>query len=208
MSRNQSLTDWLREQIAFGREQRRLEFKPAGSPANKSLRASVVRAVLALGNTSSGGHVVIGVNETAGAFEPRGLTPEELASWRSDLTHDAIRPYVDPQPEVLVQEIRLDGRAFVRLAVTEFREVPFLCRKTETVGGRVALREGALYVRAIMKPESVEVSTYAQMRDLMDLATEKVLARYLRTAHRAGGVVSATAPDDEEHFRKQRGDLE
>jgi predicted HTH transcriptional regulator len=200
--------DWLRDALDLGCEQRRVEFKPAGKSDNPWLRARVIRAVLALGNTSGGGIVVVGVNDSGGTLEPIGLTDEEFASWRADLAHDAIRPYVDPQPELLVEPVRLDGRRYVLLRVSEFAEVPLLCRKSATISGKVVLREGACYVRAVMKSESVEVSTYAQMREIMDLATEKALAKYLRTAHRAGGGVDPTGPDDDELFRKQREDLE
>ena len=200
--------NWLKEALALGHEQRQVEFKPAGDRANKGLRVRVIRAVLALANTSGGGAVVIGVNEVGnGTLEPKGLTDVELASWRSDLTHDAIRPYTDPQPEVRVEEVSLDGRRYVVLRVSEFTEVPILCRKSDTLDGEVVLREGACYVRAIMKSESVEVASYAQMRELMDLATEKALARHLAITQRAGGVVRLTGPDDEELYRRQFEDL-
>jgi predicted HTH transcriptional regulator len=200
--------DWLREAIELGHEQRRVEFKPAGNRENKGLRVRVIRAVLALGNTSGGGIVVIGVNEVAGKLEAKGLTAQDLASWRSDLTHEAIRPYADPQPEVLVEEVPLDQRRYVLLRVSEFDELPIVCRRSDTLDGKEVLREGACYIRAVMKSESVEVGSYAQMRELIDLATEKALSKYLGTAHRAGGVVGPMGPSDDELFRKQREDLE
>lgn len=188
----------LRQAIEQGRELRHVEFKGAGHRQSKPFLYRVVRAVLALANTADGGSVVIGVEERPdGTLDPKGLTADQRASWRADYTHDSIRTYADPVPAVLVEEVLLDDRSYVVLTVSEFPEIPILCRKPATADGEEVLREGACYHRPRLKRESAEVRSYAEMRELFDLATEKALVRYLGTAHRAGASVQARESDAE-----------
>ncbi len=94
------------------------------------------------------------------------------------------------------------------ITVQEFADTPVLCKKHLSIGGDVYLREGACYVRPRHKAESSEVSTYADMRDLLDLAAEKALRRIMRTVHAAGIKLGPAAPTDDELFRRQLGELE
>ena len=50
-------------------------------------------------------------------------------------------------------------------------------------------REGALYIRPAKSPATTEVANSTQMRALLDLATQKALRAYLRTAQQAGATV-------------------
>jgi hypothetical protein len=188
---------WLAEAISLGHEQRTVEFKPPGPRTDKRLRAVVIRAVLAMANTSTGGAVVIGVPEVAGTLVPKGLTDADVETWRPDHTLDSIAPYADPDPEVAVKTIELDGRKYVVLLVRPFADVPIVCRTSFTVRGDVVLSEGALYIRPRLKPESAPVGTAADMREILDLAAEKLLHKYLGTAHRAGGAAVPRQREDE-----------
>jgi hypothetical protein len=84
------------------------------------------------------------------------------------------------------------GVQVVVIDVEEFRDIPHFCRK-DYPG---LLRRGALYVRPRGKPETVEVSGPTELREVVELATEKQVRRFLRTA-RAGGIeIGASAPAD------------
>ena len=90
--------------------------------------------------------------------------------------------------------------------VEEFADVPILCKRSYDD----VLREGACYVRSRRKPETSEIPTIADMRDLLDLAIDKGVAHYLDRARRIGQVIPPTvAPSatDQELFDQQRGDL-
>ena len=94
--------------------------------------------------------------------------------------------------------------------VDEFDEIPVLCKKQEPPrGGDVILRKGACYVRSKGKPESAEVSTQEDMRALLDLATDKAMAKWVESNVRAGLLLRGElrADSDEENFDSQlRGD--
>ena len=89
--------------------------------------------------------------------------------------------------------------------MAEFDDIPVLCKRAY---GNV-LRDGACYVRPRRKPETSEIPTQADMRDLLDLATEKEVRKYLERAQRLGLIsLSTTTPPAEsaELFNQELGD--
>ncbi len=71
------------------------------------------------------------------------------------------------------------------------------------------LRNGALYVRPRKVPETSEVASAVEMREVLDLATQKALRAYVETAQRAGvalGVVETAPaqPESDERYRSER----
>ena len=90
--------------------------------------------------------------------------------------------------------------------VEEFADVPVLCKRAYDD----VLRDGACYVRPRRKPETTDIPTYADMRDLLDLAIEKGVRRLLAQAQRAGLAVPpeiTVVATDQELFDEQLGDL-
>ena len=68
------------------------------------------------------------------------------------------------------------------------------------------LRKGALHVRTRTVPETTEVAFSVEMREVLDMATEKALRNFVGIAERAGGRLTTVppakpAPSDED----QRG---
>ncbi|GAI24923.1 unnamed protein product, partial [marine sediment metagenome] len=105
-----------------------------------------------------------------------------------------------------------DGKNYVVLEIHVFEQLPILCKKDYPE----VLRRGACYVRSRRKPETTEIPTQEDMRDLLDLAIEKGLRKYVTLAYRAGvGLVpipTVTAPlpattIDQELYDKELGDL-
>lgn len=170
------------ELIELGKEQAGVEFKGPGRRDDKHFFAKVTRAVLAMANRRDGGHVIIGIDDQKGRAIMTGLTEEERATWaNADNVCDALTVYAEPSVEVSVDAVCLHERHYVVLGVREFTDVPVLCRKDGD-----GLREGEIYIRPRRKPESVPVPRQAEMRDLLDLATEKRLRSFLVMAARAG----------------------
>ena len=174
------------ELIARGREQPSVEFKRPGLRTDKHLFAKVVRAILGMTNRRDGGYVIVGVEEIPTGLVPTGLNQEELVTWKYDHVADGLASYADPSVEFDVVEVTVDSKTFIVIKVEEFAEVPVLCKKGYNKDKVVVLREGACYVRSRRKPETIEVSTYADMRDLIDLATDKGVRRFVSRAHSAG----------------------
>lgn len=176
----------LAEALAFGREQPGIEFKTGGPRSDRRLLAKVVRAMIGMSNRRDGGHIVIGVDDRRGVIEPVGVSGADIATWTYDAIADVVGEYCEPSVEFDVATVELDGKAYFLIQVMEFGEVPVLCSRDFGDQSGSLLREGACYIRPRRKPETVEIRTYADMRDLFDLATEKGVRRFFATARRAG----------------------
>lgn len=184
----------LESSLAAGYEQRGLELKGPGSRGDKQLLVKVARAALSLGNLRDGGYVVIGIDDADPASLGPGLANGDLDSWLSyDDVARALAEYSDPPLHFHLDALTLSSGARVAmLAVSEFQDIPHLCAKAY----EPTLRKGALYVRTRKLPETAEVASSVEMRDLLDLATEKALRSYVETAQRAGVKLAVATPAD------------
>jgi hypothetical protein len=107
------------------------------------------------------------------------------------------------------------GRRFVILQIHEFAEIPVLCTQefhpTDRKGAAPILRRGVCYVRSRKKPETSEVPSEEEMRELLELAIDKGVRKFLERAQKAGLFQPvqppATAPDDQTRFDDQIKDI-
>ncbi len=192
--------------VELPHELRGIEFKGPGPSTDRQLLAQVTKAVLGMANRRDGGRVIIGVGNQGHVLNPVGLSGVDLATWNYDDVADRIAVYADPSVRFDIEVREYNSGKYVAIEVEEFADVPVLCKRSY---GDV-LRDGACYVRTRRKPETSEIPTQADMRDLLDLAIEKGVRRFLAQAHRAGLTVpSAGTPSttDEEQFNEQLGDL-
>jgi len=84
----------------------------------------------------------------------------------------------------------------VAITVHEFEEVPVICRRSYNHGAKTILRDGALYVRGRGKPESIEVPSQTEMRELLNAAVDKGIRSFLARADRVGlGAARPIEPD-------------
>lgn len=194
-------TQEFSEIIAFGREQRGVEFKRGGSRKDKRLLVKVVRAVISMANRRDGGYVIVGVDEDEDKMPvPKGLTAEDLSTWVYDDVADSLSEYVDPNVSLDLKVIEYEMKQFVVLIVHEFEDLPILCKKNYLD----VLRAGACYVRTRRKPETVEIPSQVDMRDLLDLAVEKGVRRFVTRARTVGlSLAGQLLPTDADLFNKQ-----
>lgn len=176
--------DQLAAIIEAGYEQRGVEFKSAGNRTDRAFFAIVARAVLALANQRDGGHVIIGLSEEGIDAAGSGLSDEQLGQWLSfDDVSDQINAYADPPVRVQLGRGQLpNGRPVAIIEVAEFSEIPILSKKDYPQ--RITAKQ--LYTRSMAKPESSASLTQNELREVIALATEKQLARFLETAQRVG----------------------
>lgn len=192
--------------MGLSHEIRGLEFKGPGRSTDRRLFAQVVKAVLGMANRRDGGLVVIGVEDLGDALHPVGLDDTQLGTWNYDDVADRIATYADPNVSFDIEVREYNGLSYVVIHVEEFADVPVLCKRAYDD----VLRDGACYVRPRRKPETTDIPTYADMRDLLDLAIEKGVRRLLAQAQRAGLAVPpeiTVAANDQERFDDQLGDL-
>lgn len=181
----------IKRSLSGGYEQRGLELKGPGSRTDAHFLAKVTRAMLSMGNLRDGGHVVIGLSDDDPAALLPGLEPAGLDSWLAyDDVARKIANYTDPPLRFDIATVKFETGAIVAvIQIFEFADVPHICVKAS---GDV-LRVGALYVRTRKLPETSEVASSVEMREVIELATEKALRAYVETAERAG-LALTTAP--------------
>src|SRR5438128_4118134 len=153
--------------LGGGRELRGLEVKGPGSRTDNHLFAKVTRAALSMGNLRDGGHIVIGIdNSNLTAMLP-GLEPADLESWLAyDDVARKMAEYAVPSLQFYVESETLSsGAAVCIIQVLEFPDIPHLCAKSYAS----VLRRGALYVRSQKLPETSEVASPEEMREVLEL---------------------------------------
>jgi hypothetical protein len=202
-------TQEIEQLLAGGYELRGFELKGPGLRTHPHLFAKVVRAALGMANLRDGGHIVIGINDADPAGMLPGLSPTELQSW---LAYDDIArklgEYADPAVRFALEAHSLSsGVSVAVLQVYEFSDIPILCAKDFPD----VLRKGACYVRPRRVPETSEIASSVEMRELLDLAVQKALRAFVQTAERAG--VALTTGENEpvarsaDQFAVQRKDV-
>lgn len=193
----------LAELVAVGYERRGVEFKPGGRRTDAHLFARVVRSILGMANRRDGGLVVVGVSEDqAGRLSITGVPQSDLGSWIYDDIKAGLAPYADPYVSLDVETVAVDSMSVVVITVHEFEEFPVLCRRDY----QNILRDGACYVRPFRKPETSEIPTSADMRELLDLAVTKSTRRFIQRMAAAGALpahVPAAQPNDDAQFEAQ-----
>jgi hypothetical protein len=197
-------TDEIHQALDAGYEGRGFEFKGRGRSDDKHFLAKVARGGLSMGNLRDGGHLVIGIDDKRPQDMLPGLDGAELASWVAyDDVSARLAAYCDPPLGFdLAQRELSSGIQIVVLQVHEFVDIPHLCARDYPD----VLRAGALYVRSRKKPETAEVATSVEMREVLDLAAEKRLRAYVEAAQRAGVrlTTDTTAGSDREQFEAQQ----
>jgi predicted HTH transcriptional regulator len=205
----------LEEIFAAGHEVSGVEFKAPGPRADAYLFASVTRAVLAMANRADGGLVIVGVQEGAnGAPQPAGLSTPDLQTWNHDDVAAGLAPAADPFVTVQLEPSVYRGVSLLVIRVLEFETLPVICRRQfldPRNAARQVLRDGAVYVRTRRKPETSEIPSQTEMRELLDLAIQKGVRRFVQLAI-AGGLqipgpkLMGEAAEDEQ-FDHDLGDV-
>ena len=150
--------------------------------------------------------MIIGVEDAQGVLNPDGLAENDLAGWNYDDLADQVARYADPSASFAMELKEYDGDSYVVIEVEEFSDIPVICKRSYDD----VLQDGACYVRPRRKPETSSIPTQADMRDLLDLAIEKGVTRFLERARRVGLFSIPTAEPqvtDRERFDEQLGDL-
>lgn len=178
--------------LEFGGEQRSIEFKRAGSLSTKPYVAKVARAAIALANYRGGGYVILGIDDSDPLSGENGLDPDQHVEWTNiDLVNAKINSYADPALEIVIDSLgHPSGKPVVVLQIAEFREYPIMCKQDF---GDI-LFAGQLFTRSAAKPESAYRQTHGEVREVIDLAVDKNLSRFLSRAQRGGLTFS---PDGE-----------
>ena len=191
--------------VEAGHETRNLEFKSGFSwddDGSVWLREKVIQTVLGMTNTRDGGTIVVGIPENNGIPDlSKGMSEAQCASFDR---YDDVKGVIDGFATGAgfdISEAEHDGQNFVVLTVRAFDLTPAICKKDgQNHGGKLLLRKGDVYVRAKNGTESTIRATETEMREIIELATDKGQRNLAGRGWRFD--VGAS-----ERFEEQRGDF-
>jgi predicted HTH transcriptional regulator len=192
--------------IKYPNEERYLEFKRS-IRWEGDIRAKITKSIMALANLRDGGWIIIGKEEqTDRSFRSVGMLQNDYDSFDPDDVKAFV--YGQTQPPAIFEVIKkeYDNKKFILIKVKEFDDTPIICKK----GYDDILHAGKLYVRSKGKPESIAAPSDAEMREVIELAIDKGVSKFVQRLQRTGiwaPKEELSTSDDEEEFKKQRADL-
>jgi predicted HTH transcriptional regulator len=200
--------------LAIGHEKNGVEFKGCGNRTDPAFRAGVIRAILGMANRRDGGLVILGVD--ADSLEPVGFEDDEVKAWLNyDELAARVNEFASPSVNFDLEALSSRERKVIIIHVQEFEDIPILCQRDFHANGKrdLILRRGACYVRSRHKPETSEIpSEEEEMRELLELAIDKGVRKFVPRAQKAGLFPSvpgaAIPPSDEALFERQIEDME
>jgi schlafen family protein len=168
--------------LRSGREGLTAEFKQTLSWADAATQAKVVKTALAMANLRDGGVLAFGLvrTEPNPLHELVGMTQQDHDSFNQDAVTATVNAHATPHIDLTVEHLTLDGRLFVAVVIRQFSDYPVICARDLVVGQRAVVTKGRVYCRSRRTPESTEVQTPEDMRDIIELATSRGLERYFR----------------------------
>lgn len=203
-------SDGIDQLIAAGQERRSVEFKQAGAWTDTHLRAKIIRGVISLANTRDGGVLVVGMKndpQHMGYHVVDPLTAEQQQTFDPDDVIPQVNAHVAPFLSLsLLHHTAKGGGVVVVFAVDEFRDYPAVCIR-DVVGSdptKPVVKRGAILIRSARTPETAEIQSYDDLRELIELSVDKALITYFR---RQRMQLAAQEPADDARFRAQLGDF-
>jgi len=192
--------------IKYPNEERYLEFKRSVC-WDGDIRAKIAKSIMALANLRDGGWIVIGKEEQAdNSFKSVGMTQQDYDSFDSDNVKAYVYERTQPPVSFEVIKKQYEDKRFILIKVKEFDDIPIMCKKSFDD----ILHAGKLYVRSKGKPESIATPSDAEMREVIELAIDKGVSKFVQRLQRTGiwaPKEELSTSDDEEEFKKQRADL-
>jgi predicted HTH transcriptional regulator len=143
--------------------------------------AKLAKDILAISIVQDGGTVIIGVDDQT--YVRQGVTAAQKSTFALETMKDQMAAYADPHVNFLVEfPIDADGKEYVVIRVFQFEEIPVICRKDGT-----DTRAGVVYYRnKNRRVESAAVSNSYDMRDIIELATVRMMQRKQRFGYVVG----------------------
>jgi Putative DNA-binding domain len=167
-------------------ESRRIEVKGSISWDDERSKLKITKSILALTNIKDGGLLILGVNQDVNKLSWVGMQEEHLKSYNYDEVSSHVARYADPHAQFSLTRSSYESKTFIVITVNEFDQVPVLCKRDHNMQGLSGLKAGKFYTRTRRIPESAEVSTLEDLREIVELATDKAVTKFLGRAATAG----------------------
>jgi hypothetical protein len=165
-----------------------------------------VKWALGTANLADGGLLAFGLQriDPNPLYELSGMSQADYESFNQDNVSTTVNTHATPHIDLSVIHLPLDDKLFVAIIVRQFLDYPVICARDFVVDNRAVVTKGRIYCRSRRTPETTEVQSPEDMRDIIDLATSRGLERYFRLREierRAEG------PPAREQFERQAEDL-
>lgn len=183
--------------IDLGREDRSLEYKE--SRPWDDFKNQIAKTALGMANIRDGGTIIIGVSQRSGNLVAEGMSRNDIDTYEVDDIQAYVNRFADPYVRLEMYIVPRNGQRFIVMVVHEFDEIPVVCRRNG-----VGLRQGSVYTRSYRMPETCEVPSQTEMREIIEMATDKGVRRFLERSRRAGLLTGGTVePTDTDKFDEE-----
>jgi predicted HTH transcriptional regulator len=148
-----------------------------------------------MSNIRDGGYLILGFEQDNNTFRPTGAKEADISTFNYDNVKSFVSEFADPYVEFFMEVItdEKDNKKFLVFTINEFNEIPVICKRD----GLEHLEKGTIYTRSRRMPETVRVPTNAEMREIIDMAIEKGIRKYIETSYRGGLQIRAFTQEDE-----------
>ncbi len=180
-------TQELEEKLEGATETQTVEFKNSCDWDVKTF----AKDILALSNVQDGGHIIIGVED--GSFNRKGITATQKETYKIDVMKDQMTAFADPHVNFTIDFPKdRDEKEYAVIRVFQFEEVPVICRKDSN-----DTKAGTLYYRnKNRRAESAPVSNSYDMRDIIQLATIRMMQRKVELGFTVSSSVKKKLDDE------------
>jgi len=133
------------------------------------------RDMLAMSNVRDGGTIVIGVEEIDNKFVRKGVSTDNIETYKVDIMKDQLLKYADPPIDFTVSfPTDSNGLHYVVIKVFPFKEMPTICKRTLDK----ELIETTIYYRNTNRRiESAAISNSTDLRDIIELAAVRLMQK-------------------------------
>ena len=204
----------LKDILEFGQERRNIDFKTSipWNNRNKEFKAKITKTILGISNIRDGGNIIIGVDRNDDdSYTCTGLENNVLNTYTKDNIASFVDVYSDPYVNIDVFKLPYKNKSFAVIKVFEFNEIPVLCKKDYNPNNNIILKDGAVYTRSYRKPETIEVPSQSEMREILDMAVEKKLKKQLMIMENLGitqeQVSKSRKDEDKRKFEEKLKDI-
>lgn len=116
--------------------------------------------------------------------------------------------YADPFVDFSIYRFEHDTKKYIVIKVQEFERIPVICKKNYQYKN-FHMKKGEIYTRSYRKPETIAVPSHNEMREIIDIATEKNTRELLKIINNIGISTNFKnqAESEEDNFYNQIKDL-